>query len=174
MSLARPSDAVTAASSPHSIRSTSPLAPCAAPLTACWIGWRSTGPADPFHAAASVRSGVRPCAAMSAVIVSGSIPAWVAGRRRRALVPPTSSAASRAAVVASVAAVPRASGARFSSPARPETRIGWAPPDQAASISRVRAREAPGAPAERGSVRIRAATVMPKVYAGAKRARIFI
>jgi hypothetical protein len=40
-------------------------------------------------------------------------------------------------------------------------------------MSRVRAREAPGASAERGSVRIRAATVMPKVYAGAKRARIF-
>jgi hypothetical protein len=38
----------------------------------------------------------------------------------------------------------------------------------------VRAREASGAAAERGSVRIRAATVMPKVYAGAKRARIFI
>ena len=167
MSLARPSDAVTAASSPHSIRSTSPL-------VTCWIGWSSTGPADPFHAAASVRSGVRPCAAMSAVIVSGSIPAWVAGRMRRAVVPPTSSAASRAAAAASVVAVPRASGARLSSPARPETRIGWAPPDQAASISRVRAREALGASAERGSVRIRAATVMPKVYAGAKRARIFV
>ena len=52
-------------------------------------------------------------------------------------------------------------------------RMGWAPPDQAASISRVRAGEGLPFVSDSGSARISAAIVMPKVYAGAKRARIY-
>ena len=85
---------------------------------------------------------------------------------------PRTAFASAPAASAVPASVRRASGAKSTAPVSPATRIGCAPPDQAASMRRLRAGEGRSLTREVSLARISAATVMPKVYAGAKRARI--
>ena len=165
-----PSDGVIAASSPHSTAMPAAVRPAERSAN----GVRCTGPAAPLCAAYRVSSGVRPCAAIRAVIVSGSIPACVMGSERSAVVPPTRRSASALAVSAVAAPVCRASGANSTASVSPATRIGCAPPAQAASMRRRRAGEGWSPTREESLARISAATVIPKVYAGAKRARIHI
>ena len=165
-----PSDGVIAASSPHS----TPVPAEVFRGERSASGVRRTGPAAPLCAACSDSSGVRPCAEISDVIVSGSTPACVTGSESSAVVPPTSRSASAPAASAVPASVRRASGAKSTASVSPATRIGCAPPDQAASMRRLSAGEGRSPTMEASLARISAATVMPKVYAGAKRARILI
>ena len=165
-----PSDGVMAASSPHS----TPVPAEVFSDEMCANGVRRIGPAAPLCVACRVAPGVRPCAAIRDVIVSGSIPACVTGSERSAVVPPTRRSASALAASAVLASVCRASGAKSTASVSPATRIGCAPPDQAASMRRRRAGEGWTPTREESLARISAATVMPKVYAGAKRARIHI
>ena len=161
---ARPSEGLTAPSSPHSNCTSVPSEPS--------IGVRRIGPASPFHEATSTRSPSRPCAAISAVIVSGSTPAWLSGRVMTAVVPATSLSASAATALNSPEEVTRLKVGAASPVERPEIRIGCAPPDQAASTSRESSgRATPGAVGAPETAMC-AATVMPKVYGSAKRARI--
>lgn|GEM_PF-5854059 len=163
-----PSDGLIAASSPHS----TPVPAEAFPDERSESGVRRTGPAVPKCAAWSATSGARPCAAINAVIVSGSRPAWVTGSERSAVVPPTRRSASAAAASAVPASVGSASGAKSTDRVSPATRIGCAPPAQATSMRRLRAGEGRSPTSEESPARISAATVMVRVYAGAKRARI--
>jgi hypothetical protein len=109
---------------------------------------------------------------MSAVIVSGSTPAWVSGSVITAVVPATSLSASAATAENSPERVARLKVGATSPSSRPEIKIGCAPPDQAASTSRDSSGRATNGVGFDSETMMCAATVMLKVYGSAKRARI--